>query len=458
MLFNSVEFLIFISLFIILFKKMDNKKLLVLLASYIFYMYWNPIYIALILYSTVLDFYLAKNINRSNKPFHKRVALILSLIGNLGSLFYFKYFNFFLTNLNTISGNKFELINIILPVGISFYSFQTLSYTIDVYRGSIKPEKSLLNFALYVCYFPQLIAGPIERAQDFLGQVKSMNSLKLNFDLTHINKIMMGFFKKIVVADRLSVIVDFIYTNPNSSSLDIIVAMYLFTFQIYCDFSGYCDIAIGISRIIGINLTENFQRPYFAKSIKEFWGRWHITLSRWFSDYVYIPLGGSRVSSFKVYRNILIVFTLSGLWHGASWNYLIWGALHGIFLMIEKVGWLKFKSDLVANVFTFHFAVITWLFFRIEKFENLKSVIISLGKFDFSKLNIGTSKIELAYSIFFILILIALDYFQEKNIKISSQLDFNINSHLRAATYSVITIVFIFFGVFSKSSFIYFQF
>jgi D-alanyl-lipoteichoic acid acyltransferase DltB (MBOAT superfamily) len=320
--------------------------------------------------------------------------LLISIFSNLGILFGFKYFNFFSENIQTLFNQynvfyEIPIFNVLLPVGISFYTFQTLSYSIDVYNGKTPAQKHLGVFAVYVSFFPQLVAGPIERSNHLLPQFFKEHKFSYDRVKSGLQKMLWGFFKKIVIADNLAILVDGVYNNlDNYTGITLIVATIFFTFQIYCDFSGYSDIAIGSARVMGFELRENFKRPYFSKSIQEFWQRWHITLSSWFKDYLYIPLGGNRVVKWKWYYNIIITFLLSGLWHGANWTFIIWGALHGIYLIVaitfkypkkyfsQKISKYSPKIDTTIDVIiTFLLVAFAWIFFRANNLDDAIYVI-----------------------------------------------------------------------------------
>lgn len=353
-------------------------------------MCWKAEYLILILISTIVDYFAAIQMAKQSTEPKRKVWLILSLVVNLGLLFGFKYFNFFNDSLRSL----FEHFNIfynipafkvLLPVGISFYTFQTLSYTIDVYRKKREPERHLGVFALYVAFFPQLVAGPIERSTRLIPQLFK----KYNFDYYRITdglKLMLwGFFKKVVIADRIAVIVNQVYNNPHDAvGFPLLVGTYLFAFQIYCDFSGYSDIAIGAAKIFGIDLMENFRRPYFAKSIREFWQRWHISLSTWFRDYLYMSLGGNKRTKWRWYYNIVVVFLISGLWHGANWTFIIWGCLHGSYYLFSywtrnvrikltdlfKLNKFPLIQKIIRITFIFHIVLIGWIFFRANSLSD----------------------------------------------------------------------------------------
>ncbi len=435
-------------------------------------MAWNPYFSLLILASTIIDFFVAKYMQEARNKIQRRSLLLLSLLANLSLLFYFKYTNFFLSTFHALtnSSESFQALDIILPVGISFYTFQTLSYTIDVYRGQKKAETSFIKFALYVSYFPQLVAGPIERSTHLLPQLDKFE-YKYS-DLIHGTKLIIwGFFKKLVIADRLAIYVNNAYGDVHShSALTLLVATYFFSFQIFCDFSGYTDIARGISKLFGVDLMHNFKRPYFAKSISEFWKRWHISLSTWFRDYLYIPLGGSRTSDVRWFFNILIVFLISGLWHGANWTFVIWGALHAFYFKIEKfINWLfpKKTTHKIVTIFkvllTYHLTLFAWIFFRANNLEHAVTIIKKiLTDLTLSKSDIISSSLAFTYdnrspsivliSIISIVFLLVIQFIQErgKDLKITKKQEYFF--------YITLIIITIFFGKYSENSFIYFQF
>ncbi len=341
MLFNTLNYLCFFPIVVLVYFLLATKLrwIWLLFASYFFYMCWKPEYALLIFTSTLVTWVSSLLIHKYESLGKKKFFLVSSLLINLGILFFFKYYGFFQLNTNGLLSYLNININlpnfdILLPVGISFYTFQALGYTIDVYQKKIKPELNLGKYALFVSFFPQLVAGPIERSTHLLPQF----SQKFTFDYDRIKDgliiIIWGLVKKVVIADRLAMFVNPVYDNPTAySGLNLILATVFFAFQIYADFSSYSDIAVGSAKVMGFDLMENFRRPYLAKTIGEFWRRWHISLSTWFRDYLYLPLGGSRVSKLCYFRNILIIFVVSGIWHGASWNFLVWGALHGFYMI-----------------------------------------------------------------------------------------------------------------------------
>ena len=375
MLFNSLVFIVFFAVVFVVYwfvlqKNLRLQNFFILIASYVFYGWWDWRFLSLIIFSSLVDFQIGKSIPTSQHP--KRL-LWLSLIVNLGLLGVFKYANFFINSfidsLNTVGIQADPItLGIILPVGISFYTFQTLSYTIDIYKKRLEPTSDWLAFFAFVSFFPQLVAGPIERAKHLLPQFYESRKFDYGIASSGAKLIILGFFKKLVVADGASTMVDAVYNAPESfAGFPMVVATIFFTFQIYGDFSGYSDIAIGLSRILGFDLLDNFKRPYFARSLTDFWRRWHISLSLWFRDYLYIPLGGSKGSSFTTYRNLFITFLVSGLWHGANWTFVVWGAIHGVVLMLERAfGWSDPDKGWapIRLLSTFVIVVLAWVFFR----------------------------------------------------------------------------------------------
>ncbi len=388
MLFNSFEFLIFFPTVIFLYFLLPHKFrwALLLIASYTFYIFWRVKYAIILLFSTLVDYICGRKMATYSDADKKkrRPWLWISLLTNLGILFTFKYYVFAsgaAEDLALMLGMNYAApaFEFLLPMGISFYTFQTMSYSIDVYHGRIKAEKHLGIFALFVTFFPQLVAGPIERAGNLLGQLKQEHHFDYNRVTSGLKLMAWGLFKKVVIADHLARIVNQVYNNPNDyQGASLLLATLFFAIQIYCDFSGYSDMAIGAARVMGFNLMENFRRPYFSRSIKEFWGRWHISLSTWFRDYLYIPLGGNRVVKWRWYYNLFVTFLISGLWHGANWTFIVWGALHGLYLVVgeltanhrEKLNQLTglSKNPALLNTLqwagTFTLVCLAWVFFR----------------------------------------------------------------------------------------------
>ncbi|OFY92284.1 MAG: alginate O-acetyltransferase, partial [Bacteroidetes bacterium RIFOXYB2_FULL_35_7] len=340
MLFNSLQFAFFFPLVTLLYFALPHKLRWALLlgASCIFYMAFIPSYILILVATIIVDYIAGIYIEKEKGP-KRRLYLIISIITNIGFLAFFKYFNFLNSNVAAIAhfldwNYSIEALSIILPVGLSFHTFQAMSYTIEVYRGTQKAEYHFGIYALYVMFYPQLVAGPIERPQNLIHQFYEKHTFDYQRVTDGLKLMLWGFFKKMVIADRLSLYVNQVYNNPDQySGFPVLLATYLFAFQIFCDFSGYSDIAIGSAKIMGFKLMDNFNTPYFAKTIKEFWKRWHISLSTWFRDYLYISLGGNRVIKWKMQFNLFIVFMISGLWHGANWTFVLWGSLHGFYII-----------------------------------------------------------------------------------------------------------------------------
>lgn len=479
MLFNSIQFLIFFPLVVFFYFAIPHRFrwVLLLAASYFFYMCWRAEYILLIIISTAIDYIAGLQMGKHNTRAARRPWLYLSLIANLGLLFGFKYFRLFSTTLSQVlatAGIDYSLpaLNLLLPIGISFYTFQTLSYSIDIYRGDRVPERHLGYFALYVAYFPQLVAGPIERSTRLLPQLKA----KFYFDdvrvLGGLKLMFWGFIQKVVVADSLAPYVNEVYNNPGSyRGLPIWIATFLFAFQIYCDFSGYTDIARGAARVMGIKLMNNFNRPYHARSIADFWRRWHISLSTWFRDYLYIPLGGSRVKGVVWIANICAVFLISGLWHGANWTFVIWGGLHGLyFLFFVLIAPLtrrfqaacsgragQFVALQTGKTCTFALVLFAWIFFRANSVADAVALIRQLPSLERIGLDAGQGGVFMIKALFLILLvetvhwIKASPYWRERF--------FDLPLPLRWSAYVVGVLIFAFFGVFHQAQeFIYFQF
>jgi alginate O-acetyltransferase complex protein AlgI len=393
MLFNSLEFFIFLPVVFLLYwfvfkKHLKTQNVLLLIASYVFYGLWDWRFLSLILLSTIVDYYVGISIYRNTSQLKRKLWLWVSVIFNIGLLGFFKYYNFFVDSwIDMVSLFGYDIkstwtLSVILPVGISFYTFQTMSYSFDVYYKKLQPTRDFISFAAFVSFFPQLVAGPIERASQLLPQIQQKRVFNYIQQVGGLKLILWGLFKKVVIADSLGPLVDDIfahYTDYSSSTL--ILGVVLFSFQIYGDFSGYSDIAIGTAKLFGIELMSNFKFPYFSRNIAEFWKRWHISLSSWFTSYVYIPLGGSRVSKTKVIRNVFIVFLISGFWHGANWTFIFWGLLHAcafIPLLLLNINKRYHGSDFVigsnariikecfAVLFTFCLVTFSWIFFRSE--------------------------------------------------------------------------------------------
>jgi len=469
MLFNSIQFLYFFPIVLLLYFLSPYKWrwLILLISSYYFYMSWNIDYVFLILFTTIISYGSAIQIERSKTKKMKQFFLAFSLIASLGVLFFYKYFNFIGSSLNELFSffsNPIQIpyLKLLLPVGISFYTFQTLSYTIDVYRGDIKTEKHFGIYALYVSFFPQLVAGPIERSTRLLPQFRVKHQLTLDNVIKGLKWIIFGFFMKLVIADRLSLYVDSVYNNVyQHSGMSFIIATFLFAFQIFGDFAGYSSMAIGIARIMGYDLMTNFKRPYFATSISDFWHRWHISLSTWFKDYFYIPMGGSRVGISRWYLNLFLTFLVSGLWHGANWTFVIWGALHGVYIVLENMFKLQVKKNqkisffnrIFRTLFVFILVDFAWIFFRANNVSDAFYIIRNIFSF--------AGEIFYDYKVFFygaigLFVLFINDLIVE-NYK-DSILE-NSKMNYKSVIYFVFLICLILFtGVFNGGQFIYFQF
>jgi D-alanyl-lipoteichoic acid acyltransferase DltB (MBOAT superfamily) len=400
MLFNSIDFAIFLPIVFILYWFIANRdlklqNLLIVLASYVFYGWWDWRFLSLIIFSTVVDFSVGNRLRNEENQTNRKILLWTSILVNIGFLGFFKYYNFFLdsfTSAFTFFGLKIKSnsLNIILPVGISFYTFQTLSYTIDVYKRKLKPTKDFIAFAAFVGFFPQLVAGPIERATHLLPQFNKTRKFDYSKAVDGMRQILWGLFKKLVVADNCAEFANYVFSNSvDMSGSCLVLGALFFTFQIYGDFSGYSDIAIGTARLFGFDLMKNFAFPYFSRDIAEFWRRWHISLSTWFRDYLYIPLGGSRGGTWVKIRNTFIIFIVSGFWHGANWTFIVWGALNAIYFLplllfnnnrknldtVAQGRLMPSFKEFVQILLTFGLVVLGWIFFRAENIGHAISYI-----------------------------------------------------------------------------------
>jgi alginate O-acetyltransferase complex protein AlgI len=483
MLFNSLEFLIFLLMVFCLYwfvfqKNLKAQNLLLLISSYVFYGWWDWRFLSLIFLSTVVDYFVGLKIHDSNDIKVKKSFLWISILFNLGLLGFFKYFNFFIDSwVDLLCAFGYEqksvwTLNVILPVGISFYTFQTMSYSLDIFYGKLKPTKDFISFASFVSFFPQLVAGPIERASNLLPQILNNRMFKYDDGIKSIRQIIWGLFKKIVIADNCAQYANLIFNNfmdYNSSAL--ILGLLFFSFQIYCDFSGYSDIAIGVSRLLGFELMLNFKSPYFSRDIGEFWRRWHISLSTWFRDYLYIPLGGSKRGKWLSIRNIFIIFIVSGFWHGANWTFIMWGLTHAILyiplflraknrqyntLIVAEDKWLPSLKELFQIGSTFFFVMISWVFFRSDSVTNAFIYLNNIFHISIFDIPNFTGKTYALKTLGFILLLIFIDWKNrfhsfgfEKNI-------FNKNNHLDLI-FLILLIVF-YRNLALNLEFIYFQF
>jgi len=482
MLFNSLDFAIFLPIVFVLYwfvvnKNLKQQNILIALASYVFYGWWDWRFLALILFSTLVDYVVGVSLGKEQNLNKRKILLWISILVNLGFLGFFKYYNFFLDNFKsafTFFGSEINAnsLNIILPVGISFYTFQTLSYTIDVYKKRLEPTKDFISFAAFVSFFPQLVAGPIERATNLLPQMLSKRKFEYNEAVDGLRQILWGLFKKIVIADNCAIAANQIFNNSadmNGSSLAL--GALFFTFQIYGDFSGYSDIAIGTSRLFGFNLMQNFAFPYFSRDIAEFWRRWHISLSTWFRDYLYIPLGGSRGGILMKVRNTFIIFIVSGFWHGANWTFIFWGALNAAFFLpllltknnrnnleiIAKGKYLPTIKEFLLMLLTFGLTVFAWIFFRAESLSHAFDYILgifSLSLFDFPNF---TTRREGLTTLILVAVLILIEWRGREEQFALSNLESKWKRPLRHAFYYAIIISLIWFSG-EEQAFIYFQF
>ncbi len=475
MLFNSIQFLIFFITVVTAFYLTPFKWrwLLLLVASCYFYMAYIPVYILILAFTITIDYFVGIYLERT-KGRVKKLLLIVSILSNIGILGFYKYYNFIAGIISALLGHVGYRSNIpfshfILPIGLSFHTFQALSYIIEVYRGNQKAEKHFGIYALYVMFFPQMVAGPIERPQNIIYQFYERRKFDAGNVSSGLTLMLRGFFKKLVVADRIAIYVNVVYKDPvGSDGKTILVATILFAFQIYCDFSGYSDIAIGAARVLGFKLVTNFNRPYLARNVSEFWKRWHISLTTWFRDYLYIPMGGNKVKLPMVYFNLFFVFTVSGLWHGASWNFVIWGALNGFYLIflkltkkfwpvffrityLDKLPWLKISLQIIV---TTSFITISWVFFRAN---NLSDALIILKKIVAFNGVVMRAEYQLFYCFIGILILliyeVKTEYFNRKFSLFNSS-----NIFIRNLSLVLVVITIVLLGVFDGGQFIYFQF
>lgn len=478
MLFNSLDFAIFLPIVFLLYWFVTNRNLklqnsLIVIASYIFYGWWDWRFLSLIIFSTLVDFTIGVLLEKENRNIKRKILLWTSIIVNLGFLGFFKYYNFFIDNFATAfsffgQGFNVSRLNIILPVGISFYTFQTLSYSIDVYKRKLEPTRDFIAFSAFVCFFPQLVAGPIERATNLLPQFFRKREFNEKQAIDGLQLFIWGLFKKVVIADSCALYVNTIFDNyEHLNSITLILGAIYFAFQIYGDFSGYSDMAIGMSRFFGFDLMKNFSYPYFSRDIAEFWRRWHISLSTWFRDYLYIPLGGSRGSKFEQIRNVFIIFIVSGFWHGANWTFIIWGCINAFFIMpsilfntnrnnleiVAKNSFLPSFKDFIKIVFTFSITGLAWIFFRSKTVEAAVDYIFNIFKFNFKEginyLSIDRYSVE---NLGLIMIIILMEWISRKE----SHPFFGRYAFLRML---IVLFMLFMFGVYSEASdFIYFQF
>ena len=496
MLFNSIDFLLFFPLVTAVYFLLPHRVrwIWLLAASYYFYMSWNVKYALLIVLSTLTTYAGGLLIHRAEavpderrRVRRKKLWVFLSFAANLSILFFFKYFNFFLDNLSaalTLMGIAFKrpAFDVVLPVGISFYTFQALSYTVDVYRGEVEPEKNPFRYALFVSFFPQLVAGPIERSKHLLGQLCERRDFDPDRARDGMLLMLWGMFEKIVVADRLAILVDYVYDNyAQLPGAAVALATVFFAFQIYCDFAGYSHIAIGAAQVLGVSLMENFRRPYLARSAAEFWRRWHISLSTWFRDYLYIPLGGNRKGKLRKYCNTMITFLVSGLWHGANWSFVVWGGLNGAYQVVGeilapvrervcralRINRERFVWRLLRTVFTFCLVDFAWLFFRAPSFSAARGMLAHMARhFELSALPGQLFDLKLDVPNFLVVlvflgVLFAADLLQERYGSLRPSLTRQVLP-VRWAVYLCGVLAVLIFGIYgpeySVRAFAYFQF
>ena len=487
MLFNSIEFGIFLPIVFLLYwaigsSKIKEQNILLLIASYVFYGWWNWRFLSLIVISSSVDFLIGRGLAKTDNERNRRLLLFVSIGVNLGILGFFKYYNFFIENFSqafTLFGSHIQptQLKIILPVGISFYTFQTLSYSIDVYRRKIEPTRDIINFFSFVSFFPQLVAGPIERASNLLPQFSIKREFKYEFAVDGMRQMLWGLFKKVVIADNAAIYANDIFMNFHDyHGSTLFIGAAFFAIQIYGDFSGYSDIAIGVAKLFGFTLMQNFNFPYFSRDIAEFWRRWHISLTTWFRDYVYIPLGGSRVRKIRIIRNILIIFVVSGFWHGANWTFIIWGLLNAVyFIPLLIAGKNRKNTNTIAEgrilpsikeifqlIVTFTLTLIAWVFFRSASISDALDFLSGMFSGSFFKsplrdlwtINTGNHIIYLSIMIFLFVIVEWLQREKKHGLEISV---YKLPAYIRwGIYYSVIFACFIMNGI--QQEFIYFQF
>ena len=468
MLFNSFSFLLFFPVVCLLYfwlSKQKSRLILLLVSSCFFYGFFIPQYLLILFLVIGIDFYAGKKIETTTNEKKRKLFLTLSLVANFSILFFFKYYNFTVENINHIIGFfhwnlSISALKIILPIGLSFHTFQSMSYVFEVYKKRFPAEKSILHYSVYVLYFPQLVAGPIERPQNIFPQLHQFHPFDYERCVAGLYLVTQGLFKKSVIADSLAPLANTIFSHPLSFGLvPTLSGVIAFTFQIYCDFSGYSDIARGISKILGIELMINFNKPYFANSMSDFWRRWHISLSTWFRDYLYIPLGGNRTSRSRTFFNLMLVFILSGFWHGANWTFLSWGALHGLFLILELSILKNMKFDHWPKVFSRIYVLIlvstTWVFFRANSMDDVLGIFSSVFRSPYLGFDL-IKKYQMIEALILILFLVMFEFLDSKK---------NIHEWVRSlfwiprwTIYWTVAIIFLFAAQFTGNQFIYFQF
>lgn len=486
MLFNSFEFLIFFPVVTVLYFLLPHqwRWLHLLIASCVFYMFFVPVYILILFFTIIIDYFAGIWISNAEGS-RRKAFLIISLVANIGVLAIFKYYNFFVDNIEillTQAGLNYHplpYLSILLPIGLSFHTFQAMSYTIEVYRGNQPPERHFGIYALYVMFYPQLVAGPIERPQNVLHQFHEKHYFDYKNVTDGLKLMVWGLFKKVVVADRVAALANVAFDNAaDQGGLMLWAGIVAFSIQIYCDFSGYSDIALGSAQVMGFDLMTNFRRPYFARTIAEFWSRWHISLSTWFRDYLYIPLGGNRVSPGRASFNRFFVFMVSGLWHGANWTFVVWGALHGFYLIFaqytanirqkvnQALGLTRIPQvlHLIQVGVTVLLASFAWIFFRAKNMHDAWHIIshlhtdLAFARLRADLLAAGFSNIALFWMVFFTLVMLGVELLQENRPDGLRNWLRTKPTVVRWSIYPVAVLLIIFWGVYGKHNFIYFQF
>lgn len=482
MLFNSLDFAVFLPIVFFLYwfavdKNTKYQNFLIVIASYVFYGWWDWRFLSLILFSTFVDYTVGLKLPAEKNEKKRKILLWVSILVNLGFLGFFKYYNFFLDNfIGAFSIFGLELnansLNLILPVGISFYTFQTLSYTIDVYRGKLKPTGDFIAFAAFVSFFPQLVAGPIERATNLLPQFYRARSFDNGKAVDGMRQILWGLFKKIVIADNCAEYANLIFNNSsNFSGSTLLIGAFFFTIQIYGDFSGYSDIAIGTARLFGFNLKQNFAFPYFSRDIAEFWRRWHISLSTWFRDYLYIPLGGSRGGNWMKIRNTFIIFMISGFWHGASWTFIIWGALNALYFLpllltgnnrqnLNTIGQGQNKpslKEIFQMMITFGLTVFAWIFFRANDMKHAFEYIADIFSTSVFTIPLFHARFKAIYILIIVVLFLIIEWFGREHKHALEKITIKWSKGYRYSFYYLLIFCLYWFSG-NQQEFIYFQF
>ncbi|HSO87116.1 MAG TPA: MBOAT family O-acyltransferase [Draconibacterium sp.] len=482
MLFNSVDFAIFLPIVFILYWFVTNRNIklqnfLIINASYLFYGWWDWRFLSLILFSSLVDYFVGLGLLKQENKIKRKVLLWTSIIVNIGILGFFKYYNFFIDNFTTAfsffgTEIKANSLNVILPVGISFYTFQTMSYSIDVYKRKLEPTKDFFAFSAFVCFFPQLVAGPIERATHLLPQFYKKRTFDYSKAVDGMRQILWGLFKKIVIADNCATYANLIFDNSTVySGSTLVLGALFFTFQIYGDFSGYSDIAIGTSRLFGFDLKRNFNFPYFSRDIAEFWRRWHISLTSWFRDYLYIPLGGSRGGTWMKVRNTFIVFIVSGFWHGANWTFVVWGVLNAIYFMpllltnknrlhlqiVAEGKYFPTFKELLSILITFGLTVFAWIFFRAENIGHAISYISNMVSYDLFNMPYFLGIKKAAILVIFIIVFLLVEWIGREQQYAIKTIVSGWKKPFQWSFYYLIVMIIFLFGSTSQE-FIYFQF